>query len=76
MSSGFKDCSHALNFVFARFLFLVLPVAFKHFSCLSKKYSSHELELVTRQDANCADGNKDVKIKTTLLILRQQAKPS
>ncbi len=29
---------------------------------------------VARQDADCADGNKDVRIEVTLLIARQQAK--
>ena len=31
---------------------------------------------VTRQDADCADGNKDVRIEATLLIQRQQAQPN
>ncbi len=33
-------------------------------------------EPVTRQDADCADGNKDVKMEATLLIPRQQAQPN
>ncbi len=43
-SSGFKDCRHALNFVFALFLFPVPPVAFKHFSRLRKRCSSYGSE--------------------------------
>ncbi len=31
---------------------------------------------VARQDADCADGNKDDRIEATLLIPRQQAKPN
>lgn len=31
---------------------------------------------VARQDVDCADGNKDVRIEATLLIPRQQAKPN
>ncbi len=33
-------------------------------------------ECVARQDADCADGNKDVRIEATLLISRHQAKPN
>ncbi len=29
-----------------------------------------------RQDADCADGNKDIRIEATLLIPRQQAQPN
>ena len=31
---------------------------------------------VARQDADCANGNIDVRIEATLLIPRQQAKPN
>ncbi len=31
---------------------------------------------VARQDADCANGNKDVRIEATLLIPRQQAQPN
>ncbi len=33
-------------------------------------------DLIARQDADCADGNKDDRIEATLLIPRQQAKPN
>ncbi len=35
-----------------------------------------EMASVARQDVDCADGNKDVRIEATLLIPRQQAKPN
>lgn len=44
MSSGFKDCSHALNFVLALSLFLVPLLASRHFSRLPKRCLSHGSE--------------------------------
>ena len=37
---------------------------------------NHLKGCVARQDADCADGNKDIRIEATLLIPRQQAQPN
>ncbi len=39
-------------------------------------YKNYLVDSVARQDADCTDGNKDVRIEATLLIPRQQAKPN
>lgn len=45
MSSEFKDCNHALNFVFTLSLFPILPITSRHFSCPPKRCFSHSLKL-------------------------------
>ena len=39
-------------------------------------FCSPILDYVARQNADCTDGNKDVRIEATLLIPRQQAQPN
>ncbi len=39
-------------------------------------YFEQALKSVARQDTDCADGNKDIRIEATLLIPRQEAQPN
>ncbi len=45
-------------------------------SDLMSDFKIQDVLFVTRQDADCADDNKDVRIEATLFISRLQAQPN